>query len=181
MMGRSSRHDNDSRDRETATPKRRRGEEEEEEETRVLMHPRRSHVAFCMGAACFCFILISILLALPSCVYVGLVLLCVVPSMHEILNVTMVTSLSFTTTVRKLTCCSLSLPNSPQLFLAWELYGSQWGQSIYERVEFPSSQRAEYPLNLLLIQFLPAFLELLHLGAHSSQFLAHFHFNFHYF
>ena len=31
------------------------------------------------GVACFCFILISILLALPSHVYVGLVLLCVVP------------------------------------------------------------------------------------------------------
>ena len=103
------------------------GGEEEKEETRVLMRPRWSHVVFCMGAACFCFILISILLALPSCVYVGLVLLCLVPSMHEILNITMVTSLSFTTTVRKLTCCSLSLPNSPQLFLAQELYDSQWG------------------------------------------------------
>ena len=83
MMGRSTGHDNDSRDGETATPRRRKGRggggggggggDKGVDAPKMIAH------GVLHGVACFCFILISILLTLPSHVYVGLVLLCVVP------------------------------------------------------------------------------------------------------
>ena len=80
-MGRSSRHDNDSKDGETATPRRRKGGGGERGGggDKGVDAPKMITRGVLHGVACFCFILISILLALPSHVYVGLVLLCVVP------------------------------------------------------------------------------------------------------
>ena len=72
MMGRNSRHDDNDRDGETVTTRRRR-----RRQWRWCTQDD-SMVLFCIGAGFF-FVLITILLALPSCICVGLVLLCIVP------------------------------------------------------------------------------------------------------
>jgi len=74
MMGRNSRHDDNDRDGETATMRRRRRRRRQQ----CWCTQDNSMVAFCIGAGFF-FILITILLALPSCICMGLVLLCIVP------------------------------------------------------------------------------------------------------
>jgi len=74
MMGRNSGHDDNDRDGETATMRRRRRRRRQ----RHRCTQDDSMVAFCVGAGSF-FVLITILLALPSCICVGLVLLCIVP------------------------------------------------------------------------------------------------------
>jgi len=74
-MGRNSRHDDNDRDGETATMRRRRRRRRRQ---RCRCTQDDSTVAFCIGAGFF-FILITILLAQPSCICMGLVLLCIVP------------------------------------------------------------------------------------------------------
>jgi len=72
IMGRNSGHDDNDRDGETATTRRRRRRQQHQ------CTQDDSTVMFCIRVGFF-FVLITILLALPSCICVGLVLLCIVP------------------------------------------------------------------------------------------------------
>ena len=82
--GRSSGHDDDNKDGETVTTRRRRRRRRRRQWCRCIQDD--GMIMFCIGGGIF--FIFNIPLALPSCICMGLVLLCIVPPrIHKILNI----------------------------------------------------------------------------------------------